>query len=735
MYAIKEAVIAKEHQPDLDLTIFYNDIRAFGKGFDAYYENAKKAGIRFVKSIVSGVKEFQQSKNLLLSYAANGEVKEEEFDLVVLSVGLSIPPRLRELAESLDLKLNHYGFCDTDEFDPTQTSRPGIFVCGAFQGPKDIPETVIQASGAAAQASAILSTVRGTLVTEREYPPQRDVSGEPPRIGVFICHCGINIGGVVSVPKVVEYVRTLPNVVYAEENLYTCSQDTQERIKEKIEELGINRLVVASCTPRTHEPLFKETLKEAGLSPYLFTMANIRDQCSWVHMHEKEAATEKAKDLVRIAVSRSRISEALRETALTVVSAALVVGGGVSGMQTALGLARQGFEVYLVEKEKELGGMAQRIHFTLEGGDVQAYLKDLIEKVSTHPLIHVYTGSEVIETSGYVGNFSTQIRTSSGEAVDVKHGAVLVAIGGEEYKPTEYLYGNDPRVMTLLELEEKIAKKDKEVLSAKNLVITLCVGSREEARNYCSRVCCSQAIKCASKLKELAPEMNIYVLYRDIRTYGLAEDYYRKARDQGVLFIRYEPEDRPQVRGGDKLTVEVTELSLGEKVLVEADILALAAATLPPSDNRAVSQLFKTSLDENGFFLEAHVKLRPVDFAGEGFYLCGLAHGPKSIEESIAQAQAAVSRACTILSKKSILAGGVVSSVDVNKCSGCGVCEAVCAFGAVNLEYNERLGRTVAVVAEASCKGCGVCAATCRSGAIDLKGFSDSEILEMVDAF
>jgi len=538
----------------------------------------------------------------------------------------------------------------------------------------------------------------------------------------------------VSVPEVVEYVRTLPNVVYAEENLYTCSQDTQERMKEKIEELGINRLVVASCTPRTHEPLFKETLKEAGLSPYLFTMANIRDQCSWVHMHEKEAATEKAKDLVRIAVSRSRISEPLRETALTVVPAALVVGGGVSGMQTALGLARQGFEVHLVEKEKELGGMAQRIHFTLEGGDVQAYLKDLIEKVSTHPLIHVYTGSEVIETSGYVGNFSTQIRTSSGEAVEVKHGAVLVAIGGEEYKPTEYLYGNDPRVMTLLELEEKIAKKDKEVLSAKNLVITLCVGSREEARNYCSRVCCSQAIKCASKLKELAPEMNIYVLYRDIRTYGLAEDYYRKARDQGVLFIRYEPEDRPQVRGGDKLTVEVTEPALGEKVLVEADILALAAATLPPSDNRAISQLFKTSLDENGFFLEAHVKLRPVDFAGEGFYLCGLAHGPKSIEESIAQAQAAVSRACTILSKKSILAGGVVSSVDVNKCSGCGVCEAVCAFGAVNLEYNERLGRTVAVVTEASCKGCGVCASTCRSGAIDLKGFSDSEILEMVDA-
>jgi heterodisulfide reductase subunit A-like polyferredoxin len=734
MYAIKEAVIAKEHQPDLDLTIFYNDIRAFGKGFDAYYENAKKAGVRFVKSIVSGVKELQQSKDLLLSYADNGEVKEEEFDMVVLSVGLMVPPELRGLAEMLGLKLNHYGFCQTDEFGPTETSRPGILVCGAFQSPKDIPETVMQASSAAAQASAILSTARGTMVKEKEYPPQRDVSGEPPRIGVFICHCGINIGGVVSVPEVVEYAETLPNVVIAEANLYTCSQDTQEHIREKIEELGLNRAVVASCTPRTHEPLFQETLKESGLSPYLFTMANIRDQCSWVHMQEKDAATEKAKDLLRIAVARARIAESLEEMSLPVTPAGLVVGGGVSGMQAALGLAQQGFDVHLVEKEQELGGIARRISSTLEGGDVQAYLNDLIEKVSGDHLIHIYTDSEVIDTSGYVGNFSTQIRTSSGEEVEVKHGASIIAIGGREYQPTEYLYGNDPRVVTLLELEEKIAKKDTKLLSAKNIVITLCVGSREEARNYCSRVCCSQAVKCALRLKELVPEMNVYVLYRDIRTYSLKEDYYRKAREQGVLFIRFEPEDKPRVEGGDTLKVEVTEPSLGEKVLIEADMLALAAATLPPSDNRATSQVFKTSLDENGFFLEAHVKLRPVDFAGEGFFLCGLAHGPKSIEECISQAQAAVSRACTILSKKSMRAGGVVSAVDVSKCVGCGVCEAVCAFGAVNLEYNERLGRNVAVVTQASCKGCGVCASTCRSSAIDLKGFSDSEILEMVDA-
>ena len=731
-YAIKEAVIAREHQPGLELTIFYNDMRTFGKGFEKYYENARTSGIRFVNSLISGIKELQQSKNLLLSWVANGEVNEEEFDMVVLSTGLCIPPKLRQLADRLDLGLNQYGFCQTDGFSPTQTSRPGVFVCGVFQSPKDIPETVIQASSAAHQASAILSSARGTLVTEKEYAKERDVSGEPPRIGVFICHCGINIGGVVNVPEVAEYAKTIPNVVYVDENLYTCSQDTQDRIKEKVEEFGLNRVIVASCTPRTHELLFQETLKEAGLNPYLFTMANIRDQCSWVHMQEKEAATEKAKDLVRLAVSRARTAGPLSQMNVPVTPVALVVGGGVSGMQVALGIARQGFEAYLVEKETALGGIARRLHSTLEGGDVQAYLNDLIEKVTQNPLIHVYTGSEVIESSGYVGNFVTQIKTDSGEVVKVEHGVAAVTIGGEEYKPAEYLYGKDPRIVTLLELEEKIAKK--EVGSVKNLAMILCVGSREEPRNYCSRVCCSEAVKSALRLKELNPKMNIYVLYRDIRTYGFKEDYYRKAREQGVLFIQYQPEDKPQVKAGDRLKVEVTDSALGEKVSIDVDMLALAAATLPPSDNKAISQLFKTSLDENGFFLEAHVKLRPVDFAADGLYLCGLAHSPKSIEECITQAEAVVSRACTVLSKKLILAGGVVSSVNVNKCNSCGVCEAVCPFGAIKLEYDERLGRKVAVVTEASCKGCGVCASSCRSCAIDLKGFSDSEIMEMIDA-
>jgi heterodisulfide reductase subunit A len=737
MYAVKEAVIAREHQPDLDLSIFYNDIRAFGKGFESYYENAKKSGVHFVKSIISGVRENPQTHNLLLNFATNDGVKEEEYDMVVLSVGVRVPEKTRQLATRLGLSLDHYGFCRTDEYESTQTSRPGVFACGVFQGPKDIPETVMQASAAAASAAALLTSGRGTQVTEKTYPAERDVSGEPPRIGVFICHCGTNIGSIVNVPEVVAYSKTLPNVVHAEENIYACASDAQEHLKQVIQKNGLNRVVISSCTPRTHEPLFQETCKEAGLNRYLFTMTNIRDQCSWVHQNEKKAATEKSKDLTRQAISRARVGEALKESSVAVNPVALVVGGGVSGMQAALGMAEQNYEVHLVEKDKELGGIARRLHFTLSGESVPGYLKNLTAKVRGNPLIHVHTGATAFDTSGYVGNFVTRIKNAEGITEDIKHGTGIVAIGGEEYQPGEYLYGKDQRVMTLLELEGKIANKDAKLLAAKNIVLVQCVGSREKARNYCSRVCCSQSVKLALKLKELSPEMNIFVLYRDIRTYGLAEDYYRQAREKGVNFIRYEPEDKPLVTpdGRDgKLKVEVTEISLGEKIVIDADFVGLAAATLPPKDNKTVSQLFKATLDENGFFLEAHIKLRPVDFAGEGFFMCGLAHSPKTISESVTQANAAVARACTTMSKKSLRAGGAISCVDMNKCNACGLCTMVCSFGAIKLEMNERLKRKVAVVTEASCKGCGLCAATCNSGAVDVKGFSNTEIMEMVDA-
>lgn len=739
MYAIKEAVIAKEHSPTpLDVSVFYMDMRTYGKDFDKYYERAKNEyGIEFIRSKVYGVEELNGTGNLSLRYATeNGEIRSDEFDMVVLSVGMKPRPAVVELAKRLGIELDDYGFCKTDNFSPVNTSKQGIYVCGAFQGPKDIPETVMQASGAAAASAALLSESRGELVKKKEFPPERNIAGEPPRIGVFVCHCGINIGGVVNVPEVKEYAATLPNVVFADKNLYTCSQDTQELIKEKIAKHRLNRVVVASCTPRTHEPLFQETIQEQGLNKYLFEMANIRDQCSWVHQHQPEMATQKAKDLVRMAVAKASLIEPLKLISLKTIPYALVIGGGISGMVSALNLADQGFEVHLLEKAMNLGGVARKIYYTLEGGDVQAYLKELIEKVTHHPLIKVYTRAAIAESSGYIGNFITKIKEGSKkELTEIKHGVVIIATGGEEYKTTEYFYKKNSRVLSLLELENEIVKGTKRIKECQNLVLIQCVGSRDEQRPYCSRVCCSESIKCALLLKEINPEVNIYILYRDIRTYGLKEDFYRKVREKGIIFIHYEPDAKPEVvpvkeGGKDVLRVTVKEPLLGEQLIIDADILALAMAAIPSSTNKDLSQLFKIPLNEDKFFLEAHMKLRPVEFATDGVFMCGLAHSPKLIEESIAQSLAAASRAGTVLSKEIVQLPGIISFVNKNKCAGCGECESVCPFGAVTLDAEQM----VAVVNDALCKGCGVCAASCKSGAINLYGFSNSQVISMIDS-
>ncbi|MBU3947552.1 MAG: FAD-dependent oxidoreductase [Proteobacteria bacterium] len=739
MYAIKEAVIAKEHSPEpLDISIMYMDMRSYGKGFDKYYERAKKEhGIHFIKSKVYGVQEVGDTGNLSMRYVTEeGKLHFEEFDMVVLSVGMKPRPAVIEMSKRLGIELDHYNFCKTDNFSPVSTSKPGIYVCGAFEGPKDIPETVMQASGAAAASAAFLSKSRGELVKKKEFPPEINVTGEPPRIGVFVCHCGINIGGVVNVPGVKEYAASLPNVVYVDENLYTCSQDTQELIKDKIKEYNLNRVIVASCTPRTHEPLFQETLQEQGLNKYLFEMANIRDQCSWVHQQHPEAATKKAKDLVRMAVAKVRGLEPLKMISLETVPSALVVGGGIAGMVSTLNLADQGFSVSLVEKGMNLGGMARKIHYTLEGGDVQTYLKELMEKVNNHPLINVYTKASIAESSGYIGNFVTKIQVGpKKEITEIKHGAVIIATGGEEYKTKEYFYKKNSRVLSLLDLEAEIIKRSKKIKECKNLVMIQCVGSRDDERPYCSRVCCSESIKCAILLKDINPEANIYILYRDIRTYGLKEDFYREAREKGIIFIHYEPDAKPEVvpykeSGKEGLRVSVKDPLLGEQVIIDADLLALAIATTPPSTNKELSQFFKVPLNEDKFFLEAHMKLRPVEFATDGVFMCGLAHNPKLIEESIAQAQAAASRAGMILSRKLVQLPGVISFVNKNKCIGCGECASVCPFGAVTLDEKQHL----AVVNDALCKGCGICSASCKSGAINLYGFSNSQVVSMIDS-
>jgi heterodisulfide reductase subunit A len=726
MYATKEAIIAKEHVHFVKPTIFYMDVRAYGKGFDAYYERAKaEYGVRFIKCMVSKVREQYKTKNLLLSYLnEEGKVEEEEFDLVVLSVGMVPSKETMEMAKKMGVELDEYGFCKTRPFEPTATSKPGVYVCGAFEAPKDIPETVSQASGAVADATGKIAVSRGTMVIQKEYPPEADVAGEEPRIGVFVCHCGINIGGVVNVPGVKEYARTLRNVTYVDENLYTCSQDTQEKIKNAITEHKLNRVIVASCSPRTHEPMFRETIREAGLNRFLFEMANIRDQCSWVHMRQKQEATEKAKDLIRMAVANARLIRSLDQLTVDVIPKGLVIGGGVAGMTASLKLAEQGYQVYLVEREPQLGGNLRNLHYTLEGGDVQAYLKDLIGRVTNHPSIEVIMKGQVVGFSGSKGNFSTGLKVGpSTEYRQIEHGITILATGAQEWKPTEYQYGEDPRVLTQLDLEERIAAQPEEMAKVKKVVMIQCVGSRDETRPYCSRTCCASAVKNALKIKEHNPDAQIYVLYRDMRTYGLLESYYAKARKEGVLFVRYVPEGKPEVkRNGNRLSVHFTDRVLKERVEVEPDLLVLSSATVP-RQNEELAVLLKVPRTAEGFFLEAHMKLRPVDFATDGIYLAGSGHGPKLINESISQASAAVARACTILSKDKMLVGGVVAVVDGERCAACLTCVRVCPY-----EVPVINAKGEAEINVSKCKGCGSCAAECPARAIELMHFRSDQL-------
>jgi len=735
MYAIKEAVIAKEHADgDLDTAIFFMDMRTHGKDFDRYYNRAKdEAGVRFLRSRIHTIDEDPETHDLIIQYAdEKGDIQTETFDMIVLSVGLETPTSLVDMAERLNIELDEDHFVRTESFRPVATSREGIYVCGAFQEPKDIPYSVMESSAAACDAKGDLSAARGTLVKEKTHPEERDVTAEEPRIGVFVCNCGTNIGGTVDVPKVAEYARTLPGVTYVEENLFTCSQDTQDKLREVIEKEGLNRVVVAACTPITHEPLFQETLKDAGLNKYLFEMANIRNQCSWVHSKEKEKATEKSMDLVRMAVARAQLIQPLPQPSISVDNRALVIGGGITGMTAALGLAEQGYHTYLVEQATKLGGNALKLIDTWQGEKITDHVKEMIKKVTGHPLIEVHTESSIKTAEGFVGNFETTI-AQNGSDITLKHGAVVVAVGAEEYRPTEYLYGQDDRVLTHLELDAAIKSDDRRVAEAKTAVFIQCVGSREAERPYCSKVCCTHTMKSALQLKKMNPATDIYVLYRDIRTYGQREELYREARRQGVIFVRYSVEQKPELgKGTDVLSVTVKDHILNRDILINADLVVLASAIVP-RDNSDLAQMFKLSINQDGFFMEAHAKLRPVEFATEGVFLAGMAHYPKPIEESISQAKAAASRASVVLSKEHITVEGVVSHVNEVFCRGCGKCVEVCPYSAVSLVEHEG-SKTVAFVQEALCKGCGSCAVACPTGAASIFHYDDREVLRMVEA-
>jgi len=740
MYAVKEAVVAKEHLHGLDINIFFMDIRAYGKDFDKYVERAKDSGIKFTRSRVSNIKQDNKTNNLWITYESeDGNLKTEEFGMVVLSHGLCTSPSSKELAEKLGVELDRFGFCKTDEFSPIQSSRPGIFVSGAFQGPKDIPETVMQSSGAASLCSELLISERGALIEKEEYPPKIEVLGVGPRIGVFVCYCGINIGGYVDVPEVAKYAESLEGVVYVDTNLFTCSQDSQELVKQKITEQKLNRVVVASCTPRTHEPLFQETCESAGLNRYLFSMANIRDQCSWVHMQTREEATEKAKDLVRMAVAKARLLEPLERLTFDLTKKGLVIGGGLAGMTAALGLARQGYEAILVEREKELGGNLSHIYYTPSGKDVQVLLKSLIKQVKDEQNITIYTNSEITEIDGFIGNYRTKIKEkdSNGEK-EVEHGIVIIATGGKENKPKEYLYGKNDKIITQRELEENLSNPKSKILNPKSVVMIQCVESRDDKNAYCSRYCCTQAVKNGLKIKEKFPESSIYILYRDIRTYGTKEVYFNEAREKGIIFIRYDENNKPEIsEENGNINVVVNDHLLKRDLSIVCDYLVLSPGMLPQDDNEDYAKMLKVPLNEDGFFLEAHMKLRPVDFATDGIYMCGICHSPKMLDETIAQANAAVSRACTILSQDVVKADGTVAYVNKYKCAACGTCETVCAFGAVKVVEKETRGgiERYAEVTEALCKGCGACASSCRMSAIDIRGYADKDIIAIIENF
>ncbi len=732
MYAIKEAMIAKEHaEGDLDCVIFNMDIRTFGKDYEKYYLRAKDSeGVRFSKARIHTITEIPESGDLHVQYVdEDGTRAEETFSMVVLSVGLGIPQSSVELARRLGIELNSYNFVETEPFAPVATSRPGIFTCGLFQGPKDIPGSITEASAAASAAGGILAQARGSETESIQGPDEIDISGQEPRIGVFVCNCGINIGGVVDVPAVREYAQTLPYVAFADENLFTCSQDTQDKIKEVIKEHDLNRVVVASCSPKTHEPMFMETLEACGLNKYLFEMANIRNQDSWVHSQTKEKATAKAKDLVRMSVARAGALVPLKEKVIKVNRRALVIGGGIAGLNAALGLGNQGFEVVVVEKEQHLGGMATRLHHTIEGGDIRAYLQELIDAVNAHAKIEIITDATITGFGGYKGNFTTHLTTGDdAQKHSINHGVIIVATGAKEYQPTEFLYSQSDRVVTQVELSDRLEEKGAADLAS--VVMIQCVGSRNEENENCSRLCCQSAVKNALAIQKLNPDARIYILYRDMRTYGLLEDYYKEAREKGIIFIRFAQQAPPEVKAtSDGLTVFVKDHILQRDLAISADLLALSAGVVA-EDTEALSRIMKLNRNPEGFFIEAHVKLRPVDMPGDGIFLCGTAHGPKLISESIAQAQAAASRATTFLAKSEIKLSAITAKVDTEHCVKCLTCVRSCPFEVPVFNSDEG----VIEIDEALCHGCGICAGVCPREAIGLNFYEDEQIICKIDA-
>jgi heterodisulfide reductase subunit A len=726
MYAAKQSIIAKEHDPEVQATVFYMELRAFGKDFDKYIDKAKNdSGAIYRRAMVSEVVEDPETKNLIIHYIdEEGNRINEEFDMVILSIGFEPREDAFELAETFGIEPDAYGFAKTSKLNPVETSRKGIYVAGIYQGPKDIPETVIQGSGAASGAMSLLGESRGTEVEEVVLPPERDITEEDPKIGVFVCHCGVNIAGTVDVQKVADAAAEQEGVSHAETIMYACAPDGQAKVKDLIKDKGLNRVIIASCTPRTHSPLFQDTIREVGLNKFLFELADIREQCSWVHKDDKEVATDKAIEITNMNVAKARLLDPVSQNSVGVDHTALVIGGGIAGMNASLSLTEQGYHVHLVEREEKLGGLLSRVRRNLEGDDVQAFLADVMTKVENDPAITLHMGSAVDNTDGFIGNFKTQLTSGS----VVEHGAIIIATGGQEYQPTEYSYNDSDRVITQRELEDLLDGRDPE--SGETYVMIQCVGSREEPNNYCSRICCQDALKNSIAIKQKNPEATVAVLYRDMRAYGLKEDYYKQARDLGVLFFLFTPEEKPVVEPGKQgCRVSLPGKVLGKELVIDADYVVLSTGLRPQPDSTEFAKKYKLTCNVDEFFLEAHVKLRPVDFPSEGFFLAGLAHAPKNLEETISQSLASAGRAGSLLSKEKLTVSGIISKHDRQMCMSCLACFRNCPFGSPFIDEDGMVSHN-----EVKCTGCGICAGVCPAKAFQVNFFRDDQILAMIDS-
>ncbi|MDR0477227.1 MAG: FAD-dependent oxidoreductase [Desulfobulbaceae bacterium] len=744
MFALKEAIVTRERfDQGIETTIFYMDMRTFGKDYEKYLTRAKEQyGVRLVHARPHDVLRPEGVDKLQVIYTLDEAPKHitEEFDMVVLSTGFKMNADVKKLAEDLGVELYADGFPKTDCFNAVATSVPGVYVCGTIQGGKDIPETMTQASAASCLAGGKVAI---TPRPRAEAPAIMPETVEAPKVGVLVTMCGQDTS-VIDSKALVEYAEKIPHVVCAAVFDTSCGcAVTLESLKSTLMAKGCNRVVIAGSSPRYELGKYQALLGQMGINKYLIEVANIREQVAWVHGDQPQEANAKARQMLAVALANVIAAKPLADHVVATNKNALVVGGGVTGMTAALELADQGAQVYLVEKSTELGGVARNLVKTIEGGDVRALLAGLAEKTTKHPNIKVFTKTQVVDHSGQAGLFRTGLSVD-GAYKEIEHGAAILATGATPNQPKAFLLGENSRVCNQLDLQKVVSERLQEVKKWNNVVMIQCVGSRDADNPNCSRLCCQSSIKNALAILKENPNVRIFVLYRDLRTYGRFEEYYQKARDLGVIFVRYKTDNPPQVEAaGNFVNVTYTDAIMGRQVVVSADCVGLSTGFVASREsNQALAKVFGLPLTEDGYFAEMHVKLRPVDMDKAGFFVAGTAHSPKVIFENLTQARAAASRALTVLANDTLVREANFAHVDRNRCAACLICVRVCPFDVPRITVDDQglgcsctddkgLGRSY--IDPAKCHGCGTCAAECPAKAIQLNQFEDAQILASLD--